>query len=143
LVGTKPINSGTMAEKNHKLARIYVQGISRQRIKDIKGCLFDMRFQLSKIYNLDFIGKRMLEFTVTEEYAPAFCARVKAFEFLKLMPKVNPAEPNDRTADEETKAACRTAYINRLKKSIEKATKPEIRQYMTELLAEVEASVST
>ncbi|OMJ14195.1 hypothetical protein AYI70_g8033 [Smittium culicis] len=143
LVGSKPINSGTMAEKNHKLARIYVQGISRQRIKDIKGCLFDMRFQLSKIYNLDFIGKRMLEFTVTEEYAPAFCARVKAFEFLKLMPKVNPAEPNDRTADEETKAACRTAYINRLKKSIEKATKPEIRQYMTELLAEVEASVST
>ncbi|OMJ11303.1 hypothetical protein AYI69_g9880, partial [Smittium culicis] len=143
LVGTKPINSGTMAEKNHKLARIYVQGISRQRIKDIKGCLFDMRFQLSKIYNLDFIGKRMLEFTVTEEYAPAFCARVKAFEFLKLMPKVTPAEPNDRTADEETKIACRTAYINRLKKSIEKATKPEVRQYMEELLDEVEASVST
>ncbi|OMJ10821.1 hypothetical protein AYI69_g10093, partial [Smittium culicis] len=88
-------------------------------------------------------SKRMLEFTVTEEYAPAFCARVKAFEFLKHMPKVNPSEPNDRTADEETKVACRTAYINRLKKSIEKATKPEVRQYMEELLAEVEASVST
>ncbi|OMJ22754.1 hypothetical protein AYI70_g2669 [Smittium culicis] len=125
LVGTKPINSGTRAEKTHKLARIYVQGISRQRIKDVKGCLYDMHFQLSKIYNMDFIGKRLLEFTVTEEYAPAFCARVKAFEFLKLMPKVNPIESSNPLATDETKEACKTAYINRLKRSIETTTKPE------------------
>ncbi|OMJ08771.1 hypothetical protein AYI69_g10942, partial [Smittium culicis] len=140
LVGTKPINSGTRAEKNHKLARIYVQGIARQPIKDVKECLFNMHFQLTKIYNMDFIGKRMLEFTVSEEYAPAFCARVKAFEFLKLMPKVKPDVPMDKSANDEVKAACKSAYIARLKKSIENSKKPEMVQFMTELLAEIEAN---
>ncbi|OMJ10487.1 hypothetical protein AYI69_g10224 [Smittium culicis] len=142
LEGTKPINSDTKAEKTHKLARIYVLEISRQRIKDVKVCLYEMLFQLSKIYNMDFIGQRLLEFTVTEEYAPAFSARVKAFGFLKLMPKVNPIESSNPLATDETKEACMTAYLNRLKRSIEMTTKPEVFMYMKDLLAEVEASTS-
>ncbi|OMJ16045.1 hypothetical protein AYI69_g7982 [Smittium culicis] len=59
---------------------------------------------------------------------------------LKLLPKVNPAEPSDTNASEETKTACRTAYLNRFKKSIETTTKPDVHQYMKDLLAEVEAS---
>ncbi|OMJ18112.1 hypothetical protein AYI70_g5547 [Smittium culicis] len=140
LVGTKPINSGTRAEKNHKLARIYVQGIARQPVKDVKECLFNMRFQLTRIHNMDFIGKRMLEFTVSEEYAPAFCARVKTFEFLKLMPKVKPDVPMDKSANDDVKAACKAAYIARLNKSIENSKKPEMVQFMIELLAEIEAN---
>ncbi|OMJ16668.1 hypothetical protein AYI69_g7747 [Smittium culicis] len=66
LVGTKPINSGTRAEKDHKLARIYVQA-------------------------------------------------------------------------DEVKAAYKAAYIALLKKSIENSKKPEMVQFMTEILAEIEA----
>ncbi|OMJ24688.1 hypothetical protein AYI69_g4547 [Smittium culicis] len=68
---------------------------------------------------MDFIGKSMLELTVAEEYAPAFCHRVKAFDFLKLMPKVDPSKPINPSA----------------------SSAPEVLKYFIDLLVEAESAV--
>ncbi|OLY79092.1 hypothetical protein AYI68_g6844 [Smittium mucronatum] len=136
-VGVKPINSGSKAEIKHKISRIYLQGMTSQPLSSAKYCFFIMRFKLSKILNLDFIGLRTLEVTIFTDYAPAFIARVKAFPFLKIIKKFDRTKPKDKNADKSMTEFIQAAYIKRLKKSLEKSTDERYKSYLTDLIVEV------
>ncbi|PVV01685.1 hypothetical protein BB560_003887 [Smittium megazygosporum] len=117
LTGAKSIFSGTTAEIKHGYSRFYIQGIVRQEYKKVKEFLKPLGFQLNKIANLNFIGKKTLEFTINSDYASAFVRKVNELKVLKLIPKVDPSVPLDYTASEDSKQVVKTAFTNQLRRS--------------------------
>ncbi|PVU84579.1 hypothetical protein BB559_007556 [Furculomyces boomerangus] len=136
IAGVKPLGTGTKAEATHKVARLYVQGISRQPIGEVKKSLFTMKFKLSKIWNLDFIGKSTLEFTVAADYASGFVGRLKSFPFLSLLSKVNPSKPIDTNVSEQVCQNIKQAFLNRIRKSFGTTTKPLFQAFLKDLALE-------
>ncbi|PWA01119.1 hypothetical protein BB558_002802 [Smittium angustum] len=136
IAGINPLGTGTKAEENHKVARIYIQGISRQPIRDVKSSMFLMKFRLSKIWNMDFIGKSTAEFTVSADYAAAFISRTKSFPFLTVLPKVDPSKPMNIEATLETKKNIRAAFHRRIVRSLENTKNPLFQAYLKDLAAE-------
>ncbi|PVU87637.1 hypothetical protein BB559_005728 [Furculomyces boomerangus] len=137
IAGVKPLGTGTRAEVKHKVARLYIQGISRQPIREVKESFAIMRFKLSKILNMDFIGRSTMEITVMEEYARGLVAHTKAFPFLTVLSKVDPAKPMNPEATQLTKDLIRQAFYRRIQASVEKTTKPIFKQYLLDLANEL------
>ncbi|PVU87626.1 hypothetical protein BB559_005958 [Furculomyces boomerangus] len=136
LAGVKPLGTGTKSEKKHKVARLYVQGITRQPIHRVKKLLAILKFRLTKILHMDFIGKSTLEFTVMEEYARSFVTHIKAFEFMTIMPKIDPSKPMDFMATEETKEIIKQAFQRRINNAIQNTNKQDLREYLIDLADE-------
>ncbi|PVZ97167.1 hypothetical protein BB558_006886 [Smittium angustum] len=136
LAGVKPLGTGTKSEKKHKVARLYVQGITRQPIHQVKKLLAILKFRLTKILHMDFIGKSTLEFTVMEEYARSFVTHIKAFQFMKIMKQFDPTKPFYLEATEQTKETIKQAYQNRINKGIQNTNKSGLREYLIDLADE-------
>ncbi|PVU89951.1 hypothetical protein BB561_005098 [Smittium simulii] len=134
--GVKPLSSGTKAEQTHFISRIYVQGITRMPYKDLKQILFTMRFRLSKIFSLDYVGKKTLEFTVAADYAAAMIQKVRSYPFLSVLSKVDPTIPIDKSASEATKLAVKKAFTDRLQRAFAATNRPELASYFADLAAE-------
>ncbi|PVU86210.1 hypothetical protein BB561_006786 [Smittium simulii] len=95
-----------------------------------------MRFRLSKIYSLDFIGKKTLEFTVSADYAAALIQKVRSYPFLTVHDKVNPEQPIDKNASEQVKTTVRNAYTERLQRAFAATKRPELAAYFKDLASE-------
>ncbi|PVU89949.1 hypothetical protein BB561_005096 [Smittium simulii] len=134
--GVKPLSSGTKAEQTHFISRIFVQGITRMPYKDLKQILFTMRFRLSKIFSLDYVGKKTLEFTVAADYAAAMIQKVRSYPFLFVLSKVDPTMPFDKNASEATKLAVKKAFTDRLQRAFAATNRPELASYFADLAAE-------
>ncbi|PWA00775.1 hypothetical protein BB558_003166, partial [Smittium angustum] len=98
--------------------------------------MFLMKFRLSKIWNMDFIGKSTAEFTVSADYAAAFISRTKSFPFLTVLPKVDPSKPMNIEATLETKKNIRAAFHRRIVRSLENTKNPLFQAYLKDLAAE-------
>ncbi|KAJ1675657.1 hypothetical protein EV182_000843 [Spiromyces aspiralis] len=133
----------SVTEVKHHVCRIYIQGLKHQPHKELKAALFDLRFQLSKIWSIDFIGKRIAEFTIVADYAPAFVAKVKSLPFLSIVPKVDPSKPQDPQATPEVAAAVKEAFTKRILASLASSTRPAYKQYLTDLVKEIGITVES
>ncbi|KAJ1675428.1 hypothetical protein EV182_001286 [Spiromyces aspiralis] len=131
----------TDAEAKHHVCRVYVQGLKHQPHKELKSALFDLRFQLSKIWSIDFIGKRIAEFTIEADYAKSFLAKVKSLPFLSIVPKVDPSKPQDPQATPEVAEAVKEAFTKRIMASLANSTRLEYKQFLTDLVKEIGISV--
>ena len=77
LSGRKPSYINTKTEMKFQIAKVCINGFERQPIKDIKEALFNLRFQLTKIQSIDFIGKKTIEFTINQSYIYQFINKIK------------------------------------------------------------------
>ncbi|PVU85812.1 hypothetical protein BB559_006809 [Furculomyces boomerangus] len=141
LAGVKPLGTGTKSEKKHKVARIFVQGITRQPIHQVKKSLATLKFRLTKILHMDFIGKSTMEYTLMEDYARSFVTHTKAFQFMTVMPKIDPSKPMDLMATKETKEIIMQAFQRRINNAIQNTTKSSVRDYFIDLADEHELVV--
>lgn len=135
-VGAKPPFTSTEAEVKHKVCRIYIQGIKQQPIREVKSILYDLRFQLSKIWSIDFIGKTTVEITVMSSYAHAFCAQAKKFPIFKILPKVNPSKPMDPKASPDMAEKIKVAFKRRLQQSYNLSQQSMYKEYLADLAME-------
>ena len=129
IAGVKPPHTTTKAEVNHQVCRIYVQGIQRQSIKDLKASLFELRFQLSKIWSIDFIGKMTAEFTISASYLNSFRSKIKNIPFMKILPNIDPSKPIDPKASSVSVDLIKNAFIKRLQNSYVNTKKPEFKKF--------------
>ncbi|PVU99646.1 hypothetical protein BB560_005473, partial [Smittium megazygosporum] len=143
LSGAKSIFSGTKSEYKHGYSRLYVQGIARQEYSKVKVILKSLKFQLNKIVNLEFIGRKTLEFTVVSDYAPSFLRKIKELEIFSIIPKVDPSIPMDPLATEKSKINIKLAYQNRLKRTYSATNKKNFANYIFDLAAEAGIDLGT
>ncbi|PVV00711.1 hypothetical protein BB560_004895, partial [Smittium megazygosporum] len=114
LTGAKPIFSGTLSEQKHGYSRLY----------------------LNKIANLQFIGKKTLEFTVVLEYAATFIKKIEELELLSIIPNVDPSVPFDTEASKESKQAVKSAFASQLEKSYQRTSNEKYAAYLKDLALE-------
>ena len=115
----EPIQFQKQAEADHNLRLIYVGGISFMQIRTLKDKLFQLRFLLSKIRNIRWIGRSILEFLIDEEYSTSFIDRLKEFNgYVRFLPSFDifqSPRPNQRESeiDEAQERAIRGIVLQR------------------------------
>ena len=137
IAGVKPPHTTTKAEIKHNFCRVYVQGIERQPIKDLKASLFELRFQLSKIWSIDFIGKTIVEFTISSSYLGSFKSKIKDIPFMKILSNIDPSKPQDPKASPVSAELIKQAFTKRLQKSLLNTKKDEYKVYIKDLAKEM------
>jgi len=108
-------NEATPNDIKHKLRRVYINGLPHLRLKELKQLLFETRFALSKIVNLSYVSKSMVEFTLLEDYHDGFVAHAKRCE-LDVAAKIDPSVPCDPKATAAIKEQITLAFRHRLSK---------------------------
>jgi hypothetical protein len=115
----KPVTlEGLVQKSKDNVKTIYFKGVERMRISELKKILFESRFVLSKIFNLDFIGRNVLEVVVHATYCEEMKKRflgqgLATFEF-------DPRKPDDPEASEERKKECIERFKARMNRVIER-----------------------
>ncbi|OLY79386.1 hypothetical protein AYI68_g6545 [Smittium mucronatum] len=102
LAGYKKTSGTLKSEIKHNVSRVFVDGVERTTIKQVKSDPKDLRFKLSKVLDIRFIGKHTIEFTVTRDYTDAFLSRLSKFTLFNILKKLNPIIPLDTNASPET-----------------------------------------
>ena len=108
-----PIINATEIDKKHHVRRLYVSNLPRLRISELKRHLFRLRFSLTKIWNISYVGKNIVEFTIMEDYENAMTSLLKKVN-LKLLEDYNPLGANDPNATEDTQKIVFNAVKSRL-----------------------------
>ena len=99
---------------SQQLTRIYVQGVPRAPIRELKDILRDLRFRITSIIHISFLGKATCEFLVQAGYADAFKKRIATLESCKVVEKFDPTVAADDFAPLEVKEAIKLAFIRRV-----------------------------
>lgn len=73
----KPITPKTKAEAETGVRIVYVDGIQRMRLRELKGFLKSLGFSISKIFSISYIGYATAEFILEEDYAPLFMNQIR------------------------------------------------------------------
>jgi len=102
-------------------------------LREFRSHLHDMRISLSKVVNISFVGRDVVEFLVDETYAVDFLRRLQTFKFRSL-PKFNPAVARDPQATPEIRKVVWDAFMARLFKIVETTTNERARLYFTATL---------
>ena len=76
---TKPIQPKSKVEFDLKLRLVYIGGVAFMPVSTFKNKLFDLRYQLSKIKNIRWIGRSTIELLIDEEYSNQFISRLNEF----------------------------------------------------------------
>ncbi|KAJ1951190.1 hypothetical protein IWQ62_006451, partial [Dispira parvispora] len=115
---------------------VYVQGIGRQRISELRKNLQKLRFSTSLILNVSFLGNRTAEFCIAGEYQHRFEASIRNFESLnwKVLKDFDASKAADPKASAETVAGIRGAFINRVHRIITTARNSKVTEIFSELL---------
>lgn len=109
----KPLPAKTSAEADSGVRMIYVEGIQRMRLRDLKGHLKSLGFSISKIFSISFIGFAGVEFIVDEDYAPIFCRQIDTRTDATIAEKFNILSSNTRSTVDPQQACKRR--LNRIR----------------------------
>ncbi|OLY81591.1 hypothetical protein AYI68_g4301, partial [Smittium mucronatum] len=138
LAGQK-YSAGTLkAELKHGVSRIYVGRIGRQKISLVKKKLADLRFKMSKILNIRFIGNDVVEFTVFANYCDGFLARMDQFKKFPILPKINPSLPLNKSASADIRNKVKESYKNSLVKTLNESDSQLLKDFVVDLASELD-----
>ncbi|OMJ23800.1 hypothetical protein AYI70_g2014 [Smittium culicis] len=141
ITGVK-FSAGTLdCEIKHNFSRVFVQGIVRQGIYELKNDLKNLGFKPSKIINIRFIGRFTAEFTLIGGYSKEFIELCNIYQKFIVLPKMNPSKPIDPNASAEVQSRAKSAYIKSLSESLEKSRNLVYRDYLKDLANELELNL--
>jgi len=115
-----------------KLVKVYVRGIGRMPIRDVRKCLKDLRFQTSRILNVSFLGTMTVEFCITGDYIRGFQKRIEtlgASAGWKVLSAFDAASVADPQADETTKKRVQAAFVQRIHGIIQSTSRPAVKAH--------------
>jgi hypothetical protein len=126
----KPSGSipSSSVEAEHKVRRLYIGNLPHLRLSELKSHLFNLRIQLSKILNLAYVGKSIVEFLIMEDYEASFRARISLLS-LNLIEKYDPSTARDPKATEEIRETVRQAFRLRLAHIADQSTREPVRAF--------------
>lgn len=126
----------------NKLKTIYVTGFQRMAISEVKKYLFTLRFTLSKIINISFIGQSTIEFLIFKDYVHSFHARCSIFGWKVLPEEYDPSKPSDPKAgtNSEISEKVRSAFLTRIKATIVSSSRPIVKEYFSTWYSKISGS---
>jgi len=131
--------SGPIRPANEKvspdcpLVSVYASGFSRIPISQLKKHLFTMRFSLSKIVTLSYIGTSIIEFIIIQDYEKILIQKLKKLNF-EVLEKYDPTVPTNPLADQETKERIKSACIQRVQRLADTVVLPSAKNFFEQWL---------
>ena len=126
----------------HHVKRVYVTNLPRLPLSQLKKHLFNLRFQLSKILNISYVGKSIVEFLIMEDYMPSMMGLLRRLQF-PVLDRYHPGAVQDSAASESTKASVKDAFVTRLARLSQESNKEVVRDFFRGWLKTMGVSVST
>lgn len=114
--------------------RLYISGLPRQSLKDVKDLFYKSHCLVSKIINLSFVGPSILEALVHEEAATHFLRKMKALGLTPLS-SFDPSVALDPAATLEIRKQVYTSFRRRIDILSTNSTRQDVREYFTAWLA--------
>lgn len=120
------------------LKKVYVQGIVRQPIKDLKQALQAVRIRTSALPSISFVGLQTVEFLVTSDYVSGFkkaindlCPVDGRFKILDCFDASSASDPN---ASRVLKKRLQESFVNRVHGILRKNTNKSATDFFTHWL---------
>ncbi|KAJ1973739.1 hypothetical protein H4R33_006920 [Dimargaris cristalligena] len=114
---------------------VYVRGISRMRIRELKDIFRSLGFYLPSVLNISFLGTETVEFLVAASYAVIFKGKIKDIE-LTLLPNFSTTGTMDPDASPAMRDRVQKAFIKRSLKIIAGTKNPLVAQTFRDILVE-------
>lgn len=128
-------------EVTTKKRLVYIYGFQFCHLKDLKKKLFNFGFRMSSIFNLQFIGKRVLEFLIAEEYYVKFIETVGLLgKFVQVIDKFDARVVNKAGATVEDNEFAAQQFALRAVRNIVNG-KPSVRDFFQRMVEESGTSV--
>lgn len=120
----KPIPPArSAAEKNSGLRLVYVKGIQRARIRDVRNHLRNLSIRTSRIEEIQFCGRETAEFLVHQDYADTFIKRIQELRgHIKADydPLTPPPRQGESMVPEDVLVAAETLFLARIQRAIDR-----------------------
>jgi hypothetical protein len=136
-----PHSSASPVDLKHNVRRIYVSNLPRLRLSELKKHLYALHFALSKILNISYVGKSIVEFTVMEEYEASMKAHLKRCE-LPILEEYHPGKAYDPKATTEIANAVLDAFKARLAHLAKDSARPPMKAFFEDWLQAVSSRTS-
>lgn len=115
------------------LQRVYVQGIARQPIKQLKNILQTVRIRTSAIPSISFVGLQTVEFLVTVDYVKNFKKSIIQLSPVnnrfRILETFDASKPSDLSASADLKSKLQLAFVHRVHGIINKNTNQTARNH--------------
>ena len=87
----EPSKPKTDAEKESKVRLVYVRGISRMKLSELRKLLMEAGIYMKPILNIRFIGRSITEFMISEEFENQFKRKISSFgNFITVIEDFDP-----------------------------------------------------
>lgn len=118
-----PPSARSKAEEKSNLRLVYVSGIQRSPISNIRQHLRSLSVRTSQIEEIQFCGKETVEFLLRADYADAFIRCMKSLRGevrAQYDPIKPPARGGETTVPADILAAAKQNFAARMKRAIER-----------------------
>ena len=103
-------------EQNLKVRTIYISGIPFMTLRELRGLLYNARVVMSKILNISWCGRSIVEVITTAEYGFAFSNLIKKINVWNIVSDYDPSIGLGRT--DEAKERAQEGFIRRIAKAM-------------------------
>lgn len=121
------------------LHKVYVQGIARQPIKQLKTLFQSVRIRTSALVSISFVGLQTVEFLITGDYVNGFKRAIKDLSPVegrfKILESYDPSTAADPKASADTKNNLQVAFVRRLHGIISSNPNKVARDYFNQWLS--------
>ncbi|OLY78269.1 hypothetical protein AYI68_g7687 [Smittium mucronatum] len=138
MVGVNFNQKTNACDISYKLRRIFIKGIVKTPKEKLIENLKIFGFNFDYILNVEMVSKKVYEFTVYFSYAPKFCSIVNDNDFITILPKFDPLDPDFPNPIPEMKKYKISSYIYKLRHNIENSKSEVYKNYANELISEIE-----
>ena len=103
----EPSKPKTDAEKDSKVRLVYVRGISRMKLSELRKSLKEVDIFMKPILSIRFIGRSVTEFMILEDFEKQFKRKISAFgDFITIIDHFDPRSAKNTEDHELMKHAC-------------------------------------
>ena len=134
--------SSLLADTHNGVRRVYLAGIDRRPIKDLRNFFRDLGIRTSQILHYQFVGKSTLEILTSAVYDAALRRRLQQFG-CSVLDKYDPTQPLDASLSAEGKQKMLDAFVARVHKTIANSPNITVQRFFTAWLEEKHLPVPT
>jgi len=118
---------------------IYIQGFPFQTLRNLKNHLFKLRFRLTRILHIRFIGKSIVEFLIANDYIRNFRQKIRSFGvYLEILENFNLSKPGFTSISTQE---AQERYAIGLAKAMKNTSRREVAQFFENLLMQQPANM--
>ena len=128
----RPLPARTQAEATHRLRVVYLSGFRWVPLGEVRKAMVTLRFYMSPIKHIDWVGRALLELVVEEEGIPLLREHVAGFDGLFALHDTLDCVGQSPAEKEQLK----TAFRHRARRVLEEAPNPVARAFFKDWLEE-------